>query len=181
MLFRFSLLCLSQLHAMHCLAPFPSDWPVLEVHGRGVSWEGWPPGDVRLFLPRLQRPAISQIWGRKRLQLHSPSAEQGWQDALCGCPRGPLCSQQQRQLPAWGGVPGGEVTPRAGSAGQRMAEGQVDGKTDLLGVKMLLVGEEGPGTPPSPPTRPLLPFCSCRGARMPIGNSSAASRARTHR
>lgn len=46
------------------------------------------------------------------------------------------------------------MTPRAGSAGQRMAEGQVDGKTDLLGVKMLLVGEKGPGTPPSPPTRP---------------------------
>lgn len=104
----------SSLPCAALLTSLPSNRPILEVGRRSFSWEAWPPGNVRLPPSRLQRAAVPQIWSGKRLQLHSPSAEQGWQDSVCGCPRGPFCSEQQRQLPAWRDVPGGEMTPGSG-------------------------------------------------------------------
>lgn len=73
------------------------------------------------------------------------------------------------------------MIPRAGQAGQGMAEGPVDRKTDLLGVKMRQTGEAGPGTAFVLTHALPFSFSSCCGAQMRRGNSSAASRARTHR
>lgn len=75
--------------------------------------------------------------------------------------------------------------PGADGAGQRTAEGKVDGKTDLLGSRMMQTGRgEERGGVPSVSTCTLtcsLSCPSCCGAQMPRGSSSAASRARTHR
>ena len=85
---------------------------VLEVGVRAFSGEEWPPGNVHHPLSRVWKATTPQIWSWKYLQLHIPPAEQGWQDCVRGCSRGPLGTQQQRQLPARREVPGGQMMLR---------------------------------------------------------------------
>lgn len=60
--------------------------------------------------------------------------------------------------------------------------GKMDWKLDLLGLRMMPMGEEGgSANPPFCPLPSPFSFPSCSGVQTQRRNSSAASRARTHR